>query len=85
MDQDIAEIRAELKKLHDLGQENNKMLRTLKRYLYINSFFSILKWFVILAATLGTLYFIQPYVNQVVNTYDTFTGAKLDFSHFMGK
>lgn len=54
-----------LDKTFALAEENNKMLRGMRRLQRISSFMSMLYWLVIIIIALGSFYFMQPYVAQL--------------------
>ncbi len=56
-----------------LGEENNRLLKSLHRSMRIRRFVSIIYWFIIIGSAFGAYYFVQPYIDQVVETYG---GAK---------
>ena len=56
-----------------LAQENNKMLHALKRSMLWSRVISVLYWVLIIGSALGAYYFVQPYVDQIMSTYN---GAK---------
>ena len=64
---------SELRKLTmeslELARENNKMLHGMRRSARISSFFRFAYWFVIIGITLGSFYFIQPYVEKISSIY----------------
>ncbi len=56
-----------------LTQENNKMLHTLKSAMLWSRVMSVLYWVLIIGSALGAYYFIQPYIDQLLEVYG---GAK---------
>ena len=62
-----------------LAQENNKMLHSLMRSMRISRIISILYWVIIIGSALGAYYFIQPYINQLIDIYG---GAKSNLDSF---
>ncbi|KKP86977.1 MAG: hypothetical protein UR90_C0016G0014 [Parcubacteria group bacterium GW2011_GWC1_35_8] len=52
-----------------LGEENNKMLHSMRRSARWASFFRAIYWILIIGSAVGAYYFIQPYVDQMVNVY----------------
>ncbi|MFA6227197.1 MAG: hypothetical protein WC631_01815 [Candidatus Paceibacterota bacterium] len=58
-----------LQKTHDLSEENNKILRSIRRSNRLSSFFRVIYWIIIIVAAFGTYWFIQPYLNMVSNVY----------------
>ena len=65
---------AESKKLLEdtfaLAQENNKILHSMKRAMWLGRVMSIVYWALIIGSTIGAYYLIQPYVDAVSNAYD---------------
>ena len=49
-----------------LAEENNEILRSMRRSNRISSFLRILYWIIILGVSVGAFYYIQPYVNSLV-------------------
>ncbi|MBI3888938.1 hypothetical protein HY311_04090 [Candidatus Nomurabacteria bacterium] len=62
-----------------LEQENNKMLRSMKRSMLWARIMSVLYWVLIIGISVGAFYFLQPYVDQVVKTYGSFSNAIKNF------
>lgn len=56
-----------------LTQENNKMLHTLKSAMLWSRVMSVLYWVLIIGSALGAYYFVQPYIDQLLEVYG---GAK---------
>jgi hypothetical protein len=64
----------------NLSQENNKILRRLQRSARISQFFSLLKWLIIIALTVGTYYYVQPYLDSLLKAYKDVGGSMPNFS-----
>jgi len=62
----------------ELSEENNKMLHSMRRSMRIRSFMTVVYWVIIIGSAVGAYYFIQPYVDQIVNVYG---GAKNDLNN----
>ena len=62
-----------------LSQENNVILLKLKRSMQVRRFVSIIYWTLIVGSAVWAYYFIQPYIDQMVNIYG---GAKDDLENF---
>lgn len=52
--------------------ENNKLLHKLVRAGRWATFFSILRWLVVLGVAAGTYYYLQPYLDQLLRVYGGF-------------
>jgi predicted MFS family arabinose efflux permease len=53
-----------------LVEENNKILRKMRRAALWGRLTHILYWAVIVGASIGTFYYIQPYVEQLQGAYE---------------
>lgn len=58
-----------------LTQENNKMLHKVRSIQKWAAFWQGIKIFVIISVALGVVYYIQPYVNKVVDLYNSISGT----------
>lgn len=58
-----------LQKIVENVEENNKILRRLQRDLRWRRFFGFLKWVVIIALSAGAYYYLQPWLEQTIATY----------------
>ncbi len=67
------EEREMLKKSVELSEENNHMLRSIKRSMRWSSIMSYIYWIFIIGSAVGAYYIIQPYLNQLLDVYG---GAK---------
>jgi Sec-independent protein secretion pathway component TatC len=52
-----------------LAEENNKMLRSMRRSARFSSFIRLVYWLFIIGAAFGTYYFVQPYIAPIMKTY----------------
>jgi hypothetical protein len=55
-----------LEKLLRLTEENNNMLRQMRRRARWGTIFRIIYWVLIIGLSVGAFYFIQPYINGLV-------------------
>ena len=51
-----------------ITKENNKMLRKMRRSLWIGNVTRILYWVIIIGASLGAYYYLQPYIDSAKET-----------------
>ncbi len=58
-----------LERTHKLAEENNSMLRSMRRSTRIAMIFRVIYWVVILIIGFGAFYFIQPYVQTLFGIY----------------
>ena len=69
------EERQLLQKAVDLSEENNKILRGIRRSNRFGTAFKVLYWVAIIAISYGAYVYIQPYVDQLLKTYNSVTGT----------
>lgn len=58
-----------LKKTLELAQENNKMLRSIKRSMMWSRVVRGVYWVLIIGASIGIYYYIEPYLDGAIGTY----------------
>lgn len=76
----LPEERELLKKSVSLAEENNKMLHLMRRSQRVSQFMSLLYWVLIIGSAVGAYVLIQPYVDQVVETYGSFSSMIKNFA-----
>jgi len=54
-----------LQDTYNLADQNNKMLRSIRRAQKVSSFLRFMYWIIIIGIGVGSFYFLQPYVNQI--------------------
>ena len=52
----------------ELTQENHKILKKMRRSLWIGNVTRILYWVIIIGASLGAYYYLQPYLDSAKET-----------------
>jgi hypothetical protein len=60
----------------ELEQENNRMLHKVRSVQKWDTFWSGLKIIVIVGIAFGSFYFLEPYMDKVMNLYNSFSGTK---------
>ena len=63
------EERSLLERTHKLAEENNEILRGIRRSNRISVIFRVAYWVIILAISFGAFYFIQPYIESLTGAY----------------
>jgi hypothetical protein len=71
------EERKMLEEVRDLARENAEMLKSIQRTGRVNTFLKVLYWAVIIAATFGAFYVLQPYVDALKATLESLGAAKI--------
>ncbi|MCX6716428.1 MAG: hypothetical protein NTV72_00695 [Candidatus Taylorbacteria bacterium] len=85
------EERSLLEETYSLAKENNNILKSMRSMNRISTVMRILYWVVILGASFGAYYLIQPYIQSlsgaytnVLNTVDTTSAAAKDLQNMKG-
>ncbi len=60
----------DLKQLLELCKENNHILRGMQRSARVAKFFKAIYWMLIIGSLVGSYYYIQPYVDKLINLYN---------------
>jgi TRAP-type C4-dicarboxylate transport system permease small subunit len=63
------EERELLTKSIKISEENNRMLRSMRRSARFSSFLRLVYWALIIGSAIWTYYFIQPYLEAVMKGY----------------
>ncbi|MFA5751401.1 MAG: hypothetical protein WCX79_03835 [Candidatus Paceibacterota bacterium] len=63
------ELKEKIEESLRLAEENNKMIRKMRRTLEWSRIMRIIYWLFIIAMALGAYYYIQPYVEQIKGVY----------------
>lgn len=58
-----------IKETLELVKDNNSMLHKMRRAQVVGNTISIIKWVAVIAITLGTYYYLQPMMNQLLEVY----------------
>lgn len=72
----------EIKEIKELTEENNKMLHSIQRRARWTIVMRLMYWIFIVGASIGAFYFIQPYLNQLNDTYDSIKTTQQKASDF---
>ena len=79
MEQEMQEIRAELKKIAEVGKENNVILRGIQSRERWAIAYTVVRWAVFIGLAISAYYYLQPYLEQLSAVYQKVTGTKIDF------
>lgn len=72
---EIAELNEKIDKLTTLIEENQHMVRNLYQRARMATVFIFIKWFIIIGITVGSFYYIQPFINTLVGIYGGVSGG----------
>lgn len=70
------ELRKEIEENRALIKENQKLIKKIHRSMVVGRVMSVLYWIVIIGASVGAYYFIQPYIDSALGAY---TNVKTGF------
>jgi len=59
-----------------LEEENNTMLHKIRNYQKRQTFWQVVKYLFIIGITLGSFYFLEPYLNKIVDLYNSVSGVQ---------
>ena len=68
------EERAILERVSKLAEENNEMLRKIRRTGRWSLIIRVAYWVIVVGLALGVFYFLQPYVDAIQQTYSGIFG-----------
>ena len=68
----------------ELARENNKMLHKMRRAQIYSSIWRVTYWILIIAASIGTYYYLQPYIEGVRALYENVSDQAQSVSNFFG-
>jgi hypothetical protein len=63
-----------LERTYKMAEENNEILKSLRRSARWNTAFKVFYWVIIIGISLGAYYVIQPYLESVMGIYGSVTG-----------
>jgi len=63
-----------LERTYKMAEENNAILKSLRRSARWNTAFKVFYWVIIIGLSLGAYYFIQPYLEAMFDLYGKVTG-----------
>jgi hypothetical protein len=69
------EERSLLERTYKLAEENNEILRAMRRANRFSTVMRILYWVAIIGLSFGAYYLIQPYINATMDAYSQLSGS----------
>ena len=76
------EERELLNKAVGLAEENNQMLHSMRRSQRWSSIARAIYWVFIIGSAVGAYYFIQPYIDQMMQLYGSASDVLKNFKQF---
>lgn len=68
------EEKSVLLRTHELAEENNKILRKMRRASRLGMLMHALYWVLIIVVGFGAFYFVQPFVESLLGAFDAVGG-----------
>ena len=69
MDPELAELKQEVESLKAVTIDTNRVVHGMRRSQRWRSFFAVVWWVIIIGASVGSFYLIQPYVQKAIDAY----------------
>ena len=66
----------------ELSKQNHKMLKKLLSYRRLEALYSIVKWVIVIGFALYSFYYLQPYLEQLLEVYENVSGVVDTFPKF---
>jgi hypothetical protein len=82
---DDKELRKMVEETMELSKDNNRMLHAIQRRAKTALVFRVVYWVFIIGAAAGAFYFIQPYVDGIMNAYTGFVDTQHKVAEFGDK
>jgi monomeric isocitrate dehydrogenase len=74
MDNEIREINEKLGELQSMMEDNQRMVRSLYSKAKWATVLSVFKWILIIGVTVGSFYYIQPFIEKFMVAFDSISG-----------
>jgi hypothetical protein len=69
-------IDARLKGIEESLEKNHEILVRIRQVQKNAQLFKLFYWVLIISATFGAFYYVQPYINQILGVYTGFQGTQ---------
>jgi hypothetical protein len=69
IEDEMRDMSESLKRIEDMTEENQRMIKRLHFAYRFSALFSIVRWVIIIGVTLGAFYYLQPYLEGVLKLY----------------
>ena len=69
-DEEFQEVKEQLDEVTKLTRQNNKIMRKIQRSMRVGLIFRILYWILIIGSMLGAYYYLQPFIDDIGETYN---------------
>ncbi len=58
-----------IQRILELSENNNKLLRSIKRAIWVGRVTHIIYWVILIGASIGAFWFLKPYISQLNEVY----------------
>jgi len=65
----------QLRETRVLAERNHELLEKVHRYIVLSRIFRIVYWVVIIGIAIGAFYFLEPYLETLTGSIDSFQGV----------
>ena len=79
------ELEKRLADIEELARENHSMLVKMRRGQVLASIFRAIYWLIVLGAGVASYYFVQPYINDILATYQKINSQISHFNSLLGR
>lgn len=73
-DIDLQQLKQKLEETREITERNHELLKKIERSMFWRRVFSIIYWVIIIGVAVGAFYFVQPYIDRVIDAYADFQG-----------
>ncbi len=84
VDFDTNDNKDSMEELLELTKENNKILKKLLSSLRLSRAMRIIYWVIIVGVALGAYYYVQPYVEGLISTYNSIGAGVNSLNNTLG-
>lgn len=68
-DNDLQNLKQNIEEVREITERNHEMLKSIERSLFWKRVMSIIYWVIIIGVAVGAFYFLQPYIDRVLDVY----------------
>ena len=69
-EEEFQEVKEQLDEVTKLTRQNNKIIRKIQRSMRVGLIFRMLYWILIIGSMLGAYYYLQPFIDDIGETYN---------------
>ncbi len=81
MEQELKEIKSILANTLTLTEENNQMLKAMRRAQKLATFMRVVYWLIVIGIAIGAFYFLQPFIDQTESMIKGFSSTAENFKN----